>query len=219
MINFIKNNLFWSEGLPILLVLVGVAIIALLFYKPLIVVPIGFFVFCLFFFRDPYRECKALQNDPSVLVCPADGKVVDIAYDENNKLEGYAQKVSIFMSPFNVHVNRAPMSGKIKEVKYKKGAFKVAYLPKSSELNERNDLLIEGQNGKTIKVRQIAGLVARRIVCWVNEGDNIKAGQKYGMIKFSSRVDIFLPAEVKLNIGIGQKVYGGQTVLGRWKWD
>jgi len=92
----------------------------------------------------------------------------------------------------------------------------MAFLPKSSELNERNDLLLKNENGKTIKVRQIAGTIARRICCWAQEGQKVKAGQKYGMIKFGSRVDVLLPSDVSLSVGIGQKVYGGQTILGRW---
>jgi len=216
MLYVFKNNLLWTQGLPIVVVLVAIAIFSFIFFKPLFYFSIGFFIFSLFFFRNPDRICKEALDDLSVLVCPADGKVVDIVYDKDNGLQGYAQRVSIFLSAFDVHVNWVPISGVVKEVKYKKGAFKLAFLPKSSELNERNDLLISDQNGKTIKVRQIAGLVARRICCWVNKGESVKAGQKYGMIRFGSRVDIFLPAEVTLNVGIGQRVYGGQTVLGRW---
>jgi len=219
MLYVLKNNLLWTQGLPIVIVLAAVMIFSMLFFKPLFYVAIGFFIFSLYFFRNPDRMCKEALDDPAVLVCPADGKVVDIVYDKENNLDGYAQRVSIFLSAFDVHVNWAPMSGMVKEVVYKKGAFKLAFLPKSSELNERNDLLISDQNGKTIKVRQIAGLVARRICCWVKEGETVKAGQKYGMIRFGSRVDIFLPADVKINVGIGQRVYGGQTVLGRWSWE
>jgi len=216
MISFLKNNLFWTEALPIFFVILGVGVVSLIFYKPFLFVVFGFFLFCLFFFRNPDRVCNEASTDSSVIISPADGKIIDIVYDEKNGIEGYAQRVSIFLSPFDVHVNWAPISGKIKEVKYKKGAFKVAYLPKSSELNERNDLLIEDEDGRTIRVRQIAGTIARRIVCWKREGELVEAGQKFGMIKFGSRVDILLPAAAKLNVGIGQKVYGGQTVLGRW---
>jgi len=162
--------------------------------------------------------CKAALDDMTVLVCPSDGKVVDIAYDKNNGLQGYAQRVSIFLSPFDVHVNWIPMSGVIKEVKYSPGEFNFAFLPKSSELNERNDLLITDKNDRTILVRQIAGTVARRICCWVTQGESVRACQKYGMIRFGSRVDVFLPSDVSLHVGVGQRVYGGRTILGRWKW-
>lgn len=219
MLYIFKNNLLWTQGLPIAIILAALSIFSLLFFKPLIYFVIGFFIFSLFFFRNPDRSCPEALDDLSVLVCPSDGKVVDIVYDKDNSLEGYTQRVSIFLSAFDVHVNWVPMNGVIKNITYKRGAFKLAFLPKSSELNERNDLLISDQNGKTIKVRQIAGLVARRICCWVNKGDAVKSGQKYGMIRFGSRVDIFLPADVTLNVGVGQRVYGGQTVLGRWSWD
>jgi len=219
MLYIFKNNLLWTYGMPIVVVIAAVAIFGLLFFKPLAYVALGFFLFSLYFFRNPVRLCKEAIDNPAVLICPADGKVVDILYDKNKGLDGYAQRVSIFLSAFDVHVNWAPISGTVKEVKYKKGAFKLAFLPKSSELNERNDLLLLGQNGKTIKVRQIAGLVARRICCWVRQGEHIRSGDKYGMIRFGSRVDIFLPEDVKLDVGVGQRVYGGQTVLGRWSWD
>jgi len=219
MLYVFKNNLLWTQGLPIVIILVALSVFSFVFFKPLIYFIVGFFIFSLFFFRNPERICKEALDDPSVLVCPSDGKVVDIVYDKHAGLDGYTQRVSIFLSAFDVHVNWVPMSGIVKQIAYKKGAFKLAFLPKSSELNERNDLLISDQNGKTIKVRQIAGLVARRICCWVNEGESVKTGQKYGMIRFGSRVDIFLPAEVTLNVGVGQRVYGGQTVLGRWSWD
>ena len=217
MFYMLKNNLLWTQGMPIVIVLVALAAFSLLFFKPLFYVVLAFFLFSVYFFRNPDRICKEALDDVSVLICPADGKVVDIVYDKDNNLEGYSQRVSIFLSAFDVHVNWAPISGAVKEVKYKKGAFKVAFLPKSSELNERNDLLILGQNGKTIKVRQIAGLVARRICCWVKKGDMLKAGDKFGMIRFGSRVDIFLPKEVAVQVSIGQRVYGGQTVLGKWR--
>ena len=216
MLSFLRTNLLWSEGLVILLVIAGLAVVSFMIYRPLFYVVLGFFLFALWFFRSPERVCQQCINDPSVLVCPADGKVVDIKLDENNGFEGYPQRVSIFLSIFDAHVNWAPMAGVVKEVVYRPGEFKVAFLPKASELNERNDLLISRPDGRTILVRQIAGTIARRICCWVKEGQQIARGQKYGMIRFGSRVDIFLPQDVELSVGLGQRVYGGQTVLGRW---
>jgi phosphatidylserine decarboxylase len=216
MLYILKNNLLWTQGLPIVLVLAAIAVFSMLFFRPLLVVVLLFFMFSIYFFRNPERVCQEAQNDPSVLVCPSDGKVLDISYDKDNGLEGYTQKVSVFLSAFDVHVNWSPIAGQVKEVKYRTGTFKFAFLPKSSEFNERNDLLILADNGKTIKVRQIAGMVARRICCWVNNGDVLKRGDKYGMIRFGSRIEIFLPDSVKLSVGVGQRVYGGQTVLGRW---
>ena len=101
-------------------------------------------------------------------------------------------------------------------MKHTKGKFLPAFKPKSSELNERNDVLLRGENGRTIKIRQIAGSIARRIVCWVKEGDELDRGQKYGMIKFSSRVDLFLTRDVRLKVKVGDRVFGGKTVLGEW---
>ena len=219
MFSLFKNNLLWSEGLPILLVIVALTLLGFIIFKPLIYIALVFFIFCLFFFRNPQRICKEALTDKLVLICPADGKIIDISYDKNDELEGYAQRISIFLNVFDVHVNWTPISGIVKEVNYKKGEFNLAFLPKSSELNERNDLLVEHGNGKTIKIRQIAGTFARRICCWVKRGDILGTGQKYGMIRFGSRVDIFLPKDVILSVGMGQRVYGGQTVLGRWTWE
>jgi phosphatidylserine decarboxylase len=108
------------------------------------------------------------------------------------------------------------MAGVVEKIAYRSGTFSVALLPKTSELNERNDVLLKAGNGKTILVRQIAGFLPRRICCWVREGEQVDRGYKYGMVRFGSRVDIFLPADVEIKVGMGEHVYGGQTVLGRW---
>lgn len=216
MLYIIKNNLLWTQGISIAVVILAVAVFSLFFFRPLFYVALVFFVFSIYFFRNPDRVCKEALSDKSCIICPSDGKVIDIVYDKDNGIEGYSQKVSIFLSAFDVHVNWAPITGKINEVKYRKGAFEFAILPKSSELNERNDIVILAQDGRTIKVRQIAGMVARRICCWVKENDDIKAGDKYGMIRFGSRMEIFLPDSAKINVGVGQRVYGGETVLARW---
>jgi len=217
MLAFFKTNLLWADGLPIAVVLGVLGLLTFIFFRPLFYVVLGLFFFSLWFFRNPERVCQQALGDSSVLVCPADGKVVDIQYNADKGFDGFAQRVSIFLSPFDVHVNWVPSAGTIEKITYKSGQFKMAFLPKSSELNERNDLLLSGQNGKIILVRQIAGTIARRICCWVKEGEHVSFGQKYGMIRFGSRVDIFLPEEVALSVGIGQRVYGGQTVLGKWK--
>jgi len=217
MIYWFKNNLLWTAGLPILIVVVILAVLSFIFFKPFLYVLLGFLIFSLYFFRNPDRVCVEALKDKSILVCPSDGKVLNISYDKDNKFEGYPQRISIFLSPFDVHVNWTPMAGEVTEVKYCPGAFNIAYLPKSSELNERNDLLLTSENGKTILVRQIAGFIARRICCWVKRGEKVGTGHKYGMIRFGSRMDIFLPSDVTIDVGVGQRVYGGQTILGRWK--
>ena len=217
MLAFFKTNLLWADGLPIAIVLGVLGVLAFIFFRPSFYVVLAVFFFSLWFFRNPDRVCRQALGDASILVCPADGKVVDIQYDAHKGLNGFSQRVAIFLSPLDVHVNWVPSAGTVKKITYKPGQFKMAFLPKSSELNERNDLLLHVPNGKTILVRQIAGTIARRICCWVKEGDHVSFGQKYGMIRFGSRVEIFLPEDVTLNVGIGQRVYGGQTVLGKWK--
>ena len=158
-----------------------------------------------------YEQCP-----DRVIIAPADGKVVEIVHDEHAQLEeGFAYRVSIFLSPLDVHVQRTPIAGTIKKTEYRRGAFMVAYAPKSSNLNERNDIIIMSADGFTIKVRQIAGIVARRILCWVKAGEQVSAGVPFGMIRFGSRVDVFLPPSIDLAVKKGDRVVGGLTVLGR----
>jgi len=223
MVSWIKNvwtsfytNLIWREGRAILISALILTVLFWFLYKPLALVGIIFVFWSFYFFRNPQRICFAALSDDTILVCPADGRVVDITYDPESNLEGYAYKVSIFLSAFDVHVNWIPVAGEVVNIHYKSGVFMFAFLPKSSLLNERNDAVIEGKDRRTILVRQIAGLIARRICCWVNKGEHLTVGQKYGMIKFGSRVDIFLPNMVVLEVKKGQYVYGGQTILGRW---
>ena len=219
MITFFTKNLIWTEGIYVLYALGFLLFFATFFFRRLKWLAVGLLVFSFYFFRNPDRVCRQALYDPSLLICPADGKVVDMQYDKNGKFEGYEQKVSIFLSPLDVHVQWMPVAGTVKKVAYKEGEFAMAFLPKSSEKNERNDVVMETEQGKTILVRQIAGTIARRICCWTKEGEHVDRGEKFGMIRFGSRVDVFLPKEVLLSIGVGQKVYGGKTVLGRWNWQ
>ena len=214
MFEFFANNLIWSEGRFILAVLVVVTLVALLTRPVFIIVPLLFFIFSLWFFRNPERVCPEAAGDSSVIVCPADGKILAI---NQHVSDGVPQtKIAIFMSPLNVHVNRIPVDGVVEEVCYSKGKFLPAYRPKSSELNEHNDLFISCSSGQKLQLRQIAGSIARRIVCWVSKGDQVKAGQSFGMIKFSSRVDLTLSGELALAVRVGDCVRGGETVIGRW---
>jgi len=217
MLTFFSSNLLWSEGLYIFFGIVVIGLLGFIFFRPLLYITLIFFAFSLYFFRNPERVCVQALNDTATLICPADGTVVDIQYNRENGLEGYAQKISIYLSPIDVHVNWTPMAGVIEDVIYKPGTFAMAFLPKSSELNERNDIIIRNAQGDSILVRQIAGTIARRICCWVNKNEQVNAGFKYGMIRFGSRVDILMPHNVMLAVGVGQKVLGGQTVLGRWQ--
>lgn len=174
-------------------------------------VTFSIFAFVTYFFRNPKRN---IITDDDKIICPADGKVVVIEevyepeYFEDKRLQ-----VSVFMSPANVHVNRAPIAGEVKYSKYHDGKYLVAWHPKSSTENERTSLVID--NGSVdVLVRQIAGKVARRIVYYLNEGDTIEQGADFGFIKFGSRVDMFLPLDTKINVQLGQKVKGGITIIG-----
>lgn len=211
--DFIISNLIWTEGIYILLGTIIVGIIFYKIYKPLTIIAVGFFLFSFYFFRNPVRSCSA-ATDPKVFVCPADGHVVAIEEIEDPTL-GKVQKISIFLSPLDVHVQWTPIAGTIDQVTYRPGKFIVAYAPKSSEINERNDIIIHTADNQKILVRQIAGIVARRIVCWVHGGEQLPACSKYGMIRFGSRVDTLLPLDAQIHVQMGQFVCGGETVLGR----
>ncbi len=212
--HLLSTNLLWSQGFTLLMFIIGAWILSFLIYRPLSYLVVLFFVFSVWFFRLPQRMCAECDYDKSVIVCPADGKIVDISFGDVG--HGFDQKVSIFLSVLDAHVQWIPVAGTISHIDYHKGAFNVAFLPKSSKLNEHNDVFILANNGKRIMVRQIAGTIARRICWWAHAGDEIKVGDTYGMIRFGSRVEIFLPSDVSLSVGLGQMVYGGQTVLGRW---
>lgn len=169
-------------------------------------------LFCIWFFRDPRR---VVPLEDGVLVSPADGRVVDISQTEESRfLKKPAIKVSIFLNVFNVHVNRAPVTGKVVGVFYNAGRFFAANVPKASLENEQNALLLETPSGKRIVCIQIAGLIARRIVCWIREGAELTRGERFGLIRFGSRVDLFLPVETELQVSLGAKVRGGETILG-----
>jgi phosphatidylserine decarboxylase len=171
------------------------------------------FLFFLQFFRLPRRVSQSSQNE---IICPADGEVVVI--EETNEDEYLKEKriqVSIFMSPFNVHANWYPISGKVKYVQYHPGKFLVAWHPKSSTLNERSTVVVESNNGMQILVRQIAGAVARRIVTYSKAETLVQKNQELGYIKFGSRVDIFLPLGTKIMVNLKDKVIGNQTILAK----
>lgn len=169
-------------------------------------------LFICYFFRDPDR---VVPNADGAVVSPADGKVVGAGtVDKNPFYEGTCLKISVFMSIFNVHVNRIPHEGEVKKISYYPGKFFPADLNKASRDNERNAVFIESEKGEKICVVQIAGLIARRIICNINEGDKPARGQRFGMICFGSRLDIYLPADTKLNVNINDTVKAGTTILG-----
>ena len=172
------------------------------------------FLFLVQFFRSP--NIRINQNE-KLLFSPAEGKIVIIdnvfedEYFKANKLQ-----VSIFMSPFNVHVNRNPISGEVDYYKYHPGKYLLAWHPKSSKLNERNTIVIKSKKNIKILMRQIAGTVARRIKCYIKKGDKVNQCEEFGFIKFGSRVDLFLPLDFKLNIKLGDKNHAGITKIGKF---
>ncbi|KOY85148.1 phosphatidylserine decarboxylase [bacterium 336/3] len=172
------------------------------------------FVIVLQFFRNPTRKTPKNVNH---IIAPADGKVVVIEeVDEPEFLKTRCKQISIFMSPFNVHVNRNPVSGVVEFCKYHAGKYLVAWHPKSSTENERTSIAIKTSDGKRVLFRQIAGALARRIVWYVKEGTPVEQGEEFGFIKFGSRVDIFIPLEAKVLVKIGDKPVGGETVIAEW---
>ena len=166
-------------------------------------------LFMAFFFRDPKRTPP---SDPDVVVSPADGRVtrIEAAVAETDA----PTLISIFLSPFDVHINRSPIPGKIVDVVYSPGKFLMATNERASLVNEQNALTIQGEK-ITVVCKQIAGILARRIVCWKATGDRLKLGERFGMIKFSSRTDVLLPSNVKVTVAEGDRVRGGITVIGR----
>jgi phosphatidylserine decarboxylase len=178
-----------------------------------IIIGIGvvFYLVVLQFFRNPIITVD--KNNKHV-IAPADGKVVVIEEaDEPEYLKGKHKQISIFMSPFNVHVNRMPVGGEISYYKYHPGKYLVAWHPKSSTENERTTVVAKMSNGTEILFRQIAGALARRIKCYVQQGQPLEQGQEFGFIKFGSRVDIFLPLDATVKVKMGDKTTGGKTVI------
>ena len=170
-------------------------------------------VFCLNFFRDPSRVIPKNKNS---IISPADGKIIKIKEFEDPKSGKKLKLISIFLSVFNVHANRMPVDGKFINVKYVKGDFLAAFDHRASDKNERMEISIDTEFG-IIVVKQIAGLVARRILCYAKEGKKMLAGDRLGFIRFGSRTDIILPHNINLNIELNQKVYGGETILGTYE--
>ena len=200
------------EGLPYALALLGLAIILAWIHPLWSILPLICFGYVLYFFRDPVRNAPA---DPLAIISAADGKIVGIdELAEPYYLNKTVRRVSIFLSIFDVHINRSPVAGKVDYIEYHEGKFHNALEGKSSILNEHNLIGMENHHSK-VCVKQIAGMIARRIVCYCSKGDEIKAGEKIGLIKFGSRVEIFMPLETEILVQIGQKVKGGETIIGR----
>jgi phosphatidylserine decarboxylase len=200
------------DGYPFVIAFALITILVYIFGKPwMAVLPLTVTLFMALFFRDPDRT---IPVDKGAFVSPADGKVILIKdVYEKDYLKAESKEISIFMSIFNVHVNRAPSEGTVSLIKHSPGKFLVAHKDAASIENENTVMVLEGKDGK-ILVRQVAGLIARRIVCRVKAGDALSRGERYGMIKFGSRLDVYLPKETEIQVRAGDKVKAGQTVLG-----
>lgn len=201
------------EGYPFIALAGFVTLVcAVLDYDFLALVGMALTTFVLYFFRDPER---VTPSDEDVLVSPADGKVIVVerVFDEKH-LRDHAYKVSIFMNVFNVHVNRAPYAGRVERIQYMPGMFYSADTEQGALRNEACAMTMTTRRGARFTVVQVAGLIARRIVCWADPGDSLSKGERFGLIRFGSRVDLYLPLSTQVEVTVGQKVTAGETVLG-----
>ncbi len=206
------HPLLAREGWGHIALAVGAAVVVHYFAGALWAAPLwGVVVFVVQFFRDPART---IPQDPGAVVCPADGRVIVVDQAEDPYLKRPARRVSIFMNVFNVHSNRSPVAGSIQQRWYSPGKFFNAALDKAASENERNALWVKTDDGKDVVFVQVAGLIARRIMCYVDKGAGLERGQRYGFIRFGSRVDVYLPVDSKVSVSLGDKVTGGRDILG-----
>ncbi len=199
------------DGIPFVLIPVVIALLAFLtgyWYVGLALIFLALFM--AYFFRDPRRD-NLLEAD--IVVSPADGRITRVTRLMPHEADS-PTIVSIFLSVFDVHINRAPIAGEITDVSYTKGRFMIATREEASVVNEQNALTIKGER-LTVVCKQIAGVLARRIVCWKSKGESVKLGEKFGLIKFSSRTDLILPPEVEVSVRVGERVQGGVSIIGR----
>jgi len=207
------HPLIAREGWPILGIAVAVSLGAVFLLGWKWSLPFwAITLFILQFFRDPPRE---IPDDPQAVLSPADGRIVAVEKARDPYLEREALKISVFMNVFNVHANRSPVDGTVRRRWYHAGSFLNAALDKASLENERNALWLQTAGGQDITCVQIAGLVARRILCYVGEGAGLARGQRYGFIRFGSRVDVYLPPDAEVKAALGDKVYATESILAR----
>ena len=200
------------DGIPFVAVPVVLAMIPILLgYWPIALIFFFLAAFMAYFFRDPRR---VIPSEPGIVVSPADGRVTLVTRSSGEP--GSESLVSIFLSPLDVHLNRAPIAGRITKIDYRSGKFLMATDERARLLNEQNTLTIEG-TGLTVTCTQIAGILARRIVCWKKAGERVECGERFGMIKFGSRTDLAMPPSVEVIVEEGVKVRGGVTIIGRIK--
>jgi phosphatidylserine decarboxylase len=201
------------EGYPFILFFFVLCVTSFLYSAAWLAFPLLVIMcFVAWFFRNPER---GTPSDEKTVVSPADGRVIKIEEVSGSDLvRAPAKKISIFMNVFNVHVNRIPYSGVVRAIEYKKGKFLSANLDKASALNERNSIVIGTDDGREILTVQIAGLIARRIVCWLKKGIQVRKGERFGLIRFGSRLEVFLPLDTDISVAVGDKVKAGVTPLG-----
>jgi phosphatidylserine decarboxylase len=204
------------EGLPYILASAFATLVTAQLGYDLLAFPLLMItLLILHFFRDPIRWSNAGVND---VVSPADGRVIVVEDSVEDIFTGSrCRKISIFMSVFNVHVNRVPVSGTVKGIHYRKGSYRPAQQEKAGRDNEQNRLWIERDDGRTVVLTQVAGLIARRIVCWPALGDAVLRGERFGMIRFGSRLDVYVPGDCEVLVGKGEQVFAGESVLCRLK--
>ncbi len=204
------STFLFCAGISDILIIISLFIQNHWIKYPILILSITFLLFCINFFRDPER---ITPNKKNVIVSPADGEIV-IVKDvvENEFLKENGKQISIFMSPLNVHVNRIPIDGKVDYVNYIKGEYLVAYHEKADKRNERTEIGLTSKYGKVF-FTQVAGFIARRIVCSLQVGDSVKMGERFGMIKFGSRSDVIAHSNWKLKVKLGDKVTAGETIL------
>jgi phosphatidylserine decarboxylase len=206
-----RHPLLAREGWPHIVIVGGGALLAHFYAGIWVAIPFWIaFLFVLNFFRDPPR---AIPQDPNAIVCPADGQIVALSEVDDPYLKRRSKRISVFMNVFDVHSNRIPVTGVVMQRWYHKGKFFNAALEKASEANERNALWIRTDDGRDVVVVQVAGLIARRILCYVQPNDRVERGQRYGFIRFGSRVDVYLPTDVRPLVALGDKVTGGSGVI------
>ncbi|BDA84018.1 phosphatidylserine decarboxylase proenzyme [Aureimonas sp. SA4125] len=215
MIASIRNALvpIHRAGYPFIAIFFAIALVLGFFWQPLFWIGLVLTLWCAYFFRDPERVTPLSDT---LAVSPADGTVSLVGHVVPPEELGLGMepmlRVSVFMNVFNCHVNRAPMRGRIARIAYREGEFKNAELDKASDVNERNSLVIESPQGE-LGVVQIAGFIARRIICWRGLGDRVEAGERFGLIRFGSRLDIYLPDGAKARVSEGQTAIAGETVI------
>jgi phosphatidylserine decarboxylase len=210
-LNNYPHPIIAREGWPFLAATVGVSLFTTLWAGWLWALPLWIIsLFVLQFFRDPPRT---IPQAPDIVLAPADGRIVAVERAFDHYLQRDALKISVFMNVFNVHSNRSPVDGTVKDVWYHPGKFFNADLAKASLENERNAVWIKTAKGVDVTSVQVAGLIARRILCYVVPGDELNRGQRYGFIRFGSRVDVYLPLESQPKVSLGDKVYASETIL------